>query len=70
MKKRRAFARRFLSMVARVIPDQVGDSRPGITIFLPHAEERGTRVSKHLALTLRDAAPGAAPQGEGINYPN
>jgi len=29
--KRRAFARRFVSMDARVIPDQVGDRRPGMT---------------------------------------
>jgi len=50
---------------------------PGMTIFLPHAEERGTRVSKHLAPILRGAARCAAPriksgagsQDEEISYP-
>jgi hypothetical protein len=49
-----------------------------MTTFLPHAEERGTRVSKHLALILRDAALRAAPRiksgagsqdEEEISYP-
>jgi hypothetical protein len=41
--------------------------RAGDEISRPHAEERGTRVSKHLvAAILRDAALCAAPQDEGI----
>src|ERR1700735_835268 len=35
-----------------------------MTVFLLHAEERGTRVSKHLTAILRDAALRAAPQDE------
>jgi hypothetical protein len=42
---------------------------PGLSEPLPHAEERGTRVSKHVPPILRDAARCAAPQDERTEMP-
>ena len=59
-RKRRAFARRFVSMDARVIPDPVGDRRRAMTAGQSRrlSEATGTaaapaRVSLRLSISLR-----------------